>query len=80
MSKVSPKNIAEAIYEATEGKSGASLAPAIKNSVQILHSKRMLGKSEEVLKEFIEQHPELKSKIDEVYSAEVRKIKKVAVR
>ncbi|OGI95187.1 hypothetical protein A2917_00855 [Candidatus Nomurabacteria bacterium RIFCSPLOWO2_01_FULL_42_17] len=51
MSKVSPKNIAEAIYEATEGKSGASLAPAIKNSVQILHSKRMLGKSEEVLKE-----------------------------
>ena len=32
------------------------------------------------LKEFIEQHPELKSKIDEAYAAEVKKAKRVAVR
>ncbi|OGI94535.1 hypothetical protein A3A03_02450 [Candidatus Nomurabacteria bacterium RIFCSPLOWO2_01_FULL_40_18] len=50
MPKISPQNIAEAIYEATEGKSGASLAETARNSVQMLHRKRMLGKSDEVVK------------------------------
>jgi len=49
MKKVSPKNIAEAIYKATEGKSGNDLVETIKHSAEILKHKRMLGKSEEIL-------------------------------
>ena len=49
MQKISPKNIAEAVYEATEGKSGSDLALALKRSVQMLSDKRLLGKSEEIL-------------------------------
>lgn len=46
---ISPKNIAEAIYGASQGKSGQDLAVALKRSVQMLKEKRMLGKSNEVL-------------------------------
>ena len=49
MAKISPKNIAEAIYSATEGKSGSALEGALKRSVKVLRNKRMLGKSPEVL-------------------------------
>ena len=49
MTKISSKNIAEAVYEATEGKSGGDLEVAIKRSAQILKDKRMLGKSDEVI-------------------------------
>ncbi len=49
MAKISPKNIGEAIYRATEGKSGNDLSVALKRSAQILRDKRMLGKSREVL-------------------------------
>lgn len=49
MAKISPKNIAEAIYKATEGKSGAGLETALKRGAQVLRDRRMLGKSEEVL-------------------------------
>lgn len=49
MAKISPKNIAEAIYSATEGKSGSGLDAVVKRSAQMLRDKRMLGKSEEVL-------------------------------
>ena len=49
MTKISPKNIAQAVYEATEGKSGGDLEVAIKRSAKILKNKRMLGKSNEVL-------------------------------
>ncbi len=49
MAKISPKNVGEAIYRATEGKSGAGLETALKHSAQVLRDKRMLGKSEEVL-------------------------------
>ena len=49
MTNISPKNIAEAVYEATEGKSGQSLAVVLKRSVQMLKDKRMLGKSDEVI-------------------------------
>ncbi|MFA6353538.1 MAG: F0F1 ATP synthase subunit delta [Candidatus Paceibacterota bacterium] len=49
MTKVSPKNFAQAVYEATEGKSGHSLAIAIKRSAQAIKDKRMLGKSKEIL-------------------------------
>ncbi len=47
--KISPKNIAEAVYEATERKSGQDLAIALKRSAQMLKDKRMLGQSEEIL-------------------------------
>ena len=50
MTKISPKNIAEAVYEATKGKSGRDLAVALKRSAQVLKDKRMLGQSSEVLK------------------------------
>jgi F0F1-type ATP synthase delta subunit len=49
MTKISPKNIAEAVYKATEGKSGQELSFAIKRSAQLIKDKRMLGKSDEVL-------------------------------
>jgi F-type H+-transporting ATPase subunit delta len=49
MTKISSKNMAEAVYEATEKKSGEDLALALKRSAQILKDKRMLGKSDEVL-------------------------------
>lgn len=49
MSKISPKNLAQAIFEATKGKSGAELASAISNSAKILAGKRQLGKSSDIL-------------------------------
>lgn len=49
MTRISPKNFAEAVYGATEGKSGQSLAVAIKRSAQTIKDKRMLGKSREIL-------------------------------
>lgn len=49
MAKISPKNIAEAVYEATEGKSGQDLAVLLKRSAQVLGKKHMLDKSSEVL-------------------------------
>jgi F0F1-type ATP synthase delta subunit len=49
MTKISPKNLAEAVYKATEGKSGQSLVVALKRSAQIIKDKRMLGKSKEIL-------------------------------
>jgi|SRR3989338_6740520 len=49
MTKISPQNIAKAVYEATEGKSGQDLAVTLKRSVQTLKRLRMLSKSDEVL-------------------------------
>lgn len=49
MIKISPKNIAEAVHNATEGKSGLELREVLERSVQMLQNKRMLGKSDEVL-------------------------------
>jgi len=49
MAKISPKNIAEAVYEATENKSGQDLVAALKHSAQTIKDKRMLGKSNEIL-------------------------------
>ena len=49
MSKISPKNIAQAIYSATEGKSGSELRHLLLRSAQVLREQRMLGQSEEVL-------------------------------
>ncbi|MEK7140535.1 MAG: F0F1 ATP synthase subunit delta [Patescibacteria group bacterium] len=50
MAKISPKNIAEAVYQATDGKEGVDLKIDLRRTVQILSHKRMLGKSEDVLK------------------------------
>lgn len=49
MTKISTKNIAEAVYKATEGKSGEDLKAVLRRSTQILSRKRLLGKSEEIL-------------------------------
>lgn len=49
MAQISSPKIAEAIYEATKGKSGAELGLTLKRSAQVLRSKRMLQKSEEVI-------------------------------
>jgi len=49
MAKISSKNFAQAVYEATEGKSGQRLGITIKHSAQKIKDKRMLGKSKEIL-------------------------------
>src|SRR3989344_2805964 len=49
MARISSKNIAEAVYEASQGKSGHDLAAILKRSVDMIHKKRMLGKSSEIL-------------------------------
>ncbi len=41
--------MAEAIYSATEGKSGGELEQTLKRGVQVLRNKRMLWKSDEVI-------------------------------
>lgn len=49
MAKISIKNIAEAIEAETQGKTGAELSTALKNSVKFLHKKGMLSQSGQVL-------------------------------
>ena len=49
MAKISIQNIAQAIAENTRGKSGGDLEMANKNTVQFLHKKKLLGRSEEIL-------------------------------
>lgn len=49
MAKISPKNIAEAVYLASYGKHGTELENILKYSVKMLSAKRMLGKSEDIL-------------------------------
>lgn len=49
MAKISTKDMAQALYEATEGKEGVPLKTVLKRSVEILSNKRMLGKAEDVL-------------------------------
>ena len=50
MKKISSKDITEAVHNATEGKSGNDLALLLKRSAQMLKEKRLLGKSEDVLR------------------------------
>ena len=49
MTKISPKIMAQAMYDATKGKSGSSLDLALKRSVKVLENKRMIGNSKNVL-------------------------------
>ncbi len=49
MAKISPKNIAEAVSRATEGKSGHDLVAVLKRSAEMIQKKRMLSKSGEIL-------------------------------
>lgn len=49
MTKISPKNIAEAVYNATEGKSGQDLVFTLKRSAQVLKDRHMFGKASEVI-------------------------------
>src|SRR3989338_6296353 len=48
--KIFPKIIAEAIYEAAKDKKGDTLSQALHRSAKMLRDKRMLGKSDEVLR------------------------------
>lgn len=50
MTKISPKIVAEALYLATNGKSGQDLDLALQRALQFLRNKHMLGQSEEVLR------------------------------
>lgn len=50
MSKISPKNLAQSIFEASHGKAGAELSQVLKNSAKMLADKRLLGKSKDILK------------------------------
>lgn len=50
MTKISTKKLAEAIYEATLGLSNADSVNIVKNIIVMLKNKKMLGKSEEILK------------------------------
>ncbi len=49
MQKISPKNIAEAVYEATKEKAEEDLTAVLKRSARMLKGKRMLGQSSKVL-------------------------------
>jgi F-type H+-transporting ATPase subunit delta len=49
MAKISAKNIAEAIYQATEGKNEKDVEAVAKRTVEMLAAKRMLGRSKEIL-------------------------------
>jgi F0F1-type ATP synthase delta subunit len=49
MATRSSKNIAEALYMATKGKSGHELEQAIKRGAKVLKDRRMLSKSIEIL-------------------------------
>jgi len=51
MSKISTKNIIEAIDKETSGKSGVELNSSIKKIVSFLHKRRLLGRSKEILEE-----------------------------
>lgn len=51
MSKISTKNIAKAIYESSVGKEGSSLDFVVKNTVNLLHNKRLLKKSKKIIEE-----------------------------
>lgn len=48
--KISSKNIAEAIYIASEGKSGNDLGVVLKKGVKIISDNRMIGQSHDILK------------------------------
>ncbi|MDE2399835.1 MAG: F0F1 ATP synthase subunit delta [Patescibacteria group bacterium] len=50
MAKISAKNIAEAIYIASEGKHGNDLSIILKNGAKMISNKRMIGHSENILK------------------------------
>lgn len=50
MTKISPKNIAEAVYKVTENKTGENLASLLKRSAQLIKDKRMLGRSDDIIK------------------------------
>jgi len=50
MTKISPKNIAEAVYALTENKTGKDLASLLKRSAQIIKDKRMLSRSNDIIK------------------------------
>jgi F-type H+-transporting ATPase subunit delta len=49
MAKISPKNIAQAIYEATNGKSKAEADAVLRKTVAMLAKKRAMGKSKEII-------------------------------
>lgn len=55
MSKISTKNIIEAIDIETKGKTGVDLNNSIKKIITFLHKRRLIGRSKEILEE-LEKH------------------------
>ena len=49
MSKISIKNLAQAIYESSQGKEGVDLDDVIKSSVTFIRDKNLLSKSKDIL-------------------------------
>lgn len=49
MSKISINNLAAAIYESSEGKTGVELENTLRNTVKLLSEKHAIGKSKEIL-------------------------------
>ncbi|MEI6660391.1 MAG: ATP synthase F1 subunit delta [bacterium] len=49
MATVSTKNLAQAIYESSLGKSGRELDAVVENSVRMIASRNMIGKSTDIL-------------------------------
>ena len=49
MSKISIKNLAQAIYESSQGKEGVDLDDVIKRSVTFIRDKNLLSKSKDIL-------------------------------
>ena len=73
MAKISVKNSAEAIYGTLEGKSGAELDSALKNTVRFLDEKKLLNQSEDLLSEI----EKIINKKNGIIKIKVRSAKKV---
>ena len=54
MANISTRTIANAIYEATKGKSGSELDNALKSSIDLLSRRKLLGKSNDILEKLEE--------------------------
>ncbi len=50
MSKLSTKQVAEAIYASAKNKTGAELSSALQNAVEFLAKKNLLGKAPEIIR------------------------------
>lgn len=50
MAKISIKNLSNAIYESSVGKTEVEIDNLIKNIIKLIHNKKLINKSEEIIK------------------------------